>query len=363
MQHLCAVHAALNLTHNRYRLLTDFFGVDNWKTVWNASLKDLVAAGLDKRSLEKFITNRPKVDSNKIMDQLAGVSAQIMTISDANYPLSLKHIYNPPAVLFYRGDWDDSWLPGIAVVGSRKISSYGKRALERVVTPVVQSGVTIISGLAYGTDFLAHELAIKNGGKTIAVLGNGIDHVYPQSFANFAQNMLDTKQGIVFSEYLPGTPTRPENFPQRNRIVSGLAKAVLLVEAAERSGSLITGQLALEQGKDVFAIPGDIFSPTSEGTNRLIARGEAQACVDGQLLLEQLGLKQKNAVQTSMRTALPLSELERNILELLQAANTMHMDDLSRQLSLRSPEVSAQISLLELKGLVKHLGQQMYGVA
>lgn len=363
MIYLCALHAALNLTHNRYRILTGFFGKNNWESIWNASLKDLVEAGLDKRSIEKFLTNREKVDFVKVFDQIQACGAKILTFDAADYPLSLKHIYNPPAVLFYRGDWDESWLPGIAVVGSRKISAYGRRSLEHIVKPVIEAGVTIISGLAYGTDFLSHELAIQNKGKTIAVLGNGIDHVYPRSFEGFAQSMVDESLGVIFSEYLPGTQTKPENFPQRNRIVAGLSKAVLLVEAAEKSGSLITGVLALEQGKDVFAIPGDIFSHTSKGTNGLIARGEAQACVSGDLLLEQLGIQRKTVVQTSMRTALPLNDLERNILETLQTANTLHIDDLGRMLSLSSPQVSSQLSLLELKGLVKHLGQQLYGVA
>lgn len=362
MLYLSAVHAALNLTHNRYRTLTSFFGEDNWETIWNTSLKDLAAAGLDKKGIERFLTRKKKIEPQKISDQLKSVDAKVMTIGSSDYPISLKHIYNPPAILFYRGVWDENWLPGLAVVGSRKITSYGKRALEKILTPVVQAGVTIISGLAYGTDFLAHELTIKNGGKTIAVLGNSIDYVYPSSFANFAQNMVNNSQGIVFSEYVPGTPTSPENFPQRNRIVAGLAKSVLIIEAAEKSGSLITGVLALEQGKDVFAVPGDIFSNQSKGTNRLIVRGEAQACISGDLLLEQLGLADKKPAQTSMRTALPLSEPERKILELLQSANTLHLDDLGRQTSMNSPEVSAQVSLLELKGLVKHLGRQVYGV-
>jgi DNA processing protein len=362
MLYISAVHAALNLTHNRYRALTAFFGEDNWETIWNASLKDLAAARLDKKGIERFLTRKKKIEPKKITDKLRSVDAKVMTIGDVGYPLNLKHIYNPPAILFYRGDWDDSWLPGLAVVGSRKITSYGKRALEKILTPVVQAGVTIISGLAYGTDFLAHELAINNNGKTIAVLGNSIDSVYPSSFANFAQNIVESKQGIIFSEYAPGTPTNPEHFPQRNRIVAGLAKSVLIIEAAEKSGSLITGTLGLEQGKDVFAVPGDVFSNQSKGTNGLIVRGEAQACVSGKALLEQLGLAPKSVVQTSMRTALPLSESERNILELLQIANTLHLDDLGRQATMTSPEISAQISLLELKGLVKHLGRQVYGL-
>ena len=359
-QYLLAVHKAVNLTHLRYRFLTRFFHGD-WKKVWKSKIKDWQAAEIDKAGIEKFFSNRNKVDPVKVVEQLGQCGAKCLFIEDEMYPLPLKHIYNPPVVLFYRGQFDDSWFPSISVVGSRKVSSYGKRALARIVSELVQQQITIVSGLAYGVDTLAHKVAIEHSAKTIAVLGSAIDNLYPAANRTFAEQFLADGTGVIFSEYFPGTQTRAEHFPQRNRIVAGLSKATIIIEAAAKSGSLITAKLALEQGKEVFAVPGEIFASNSAGTNGLIARGEAQLAYSGGQILQHMGLDRALQHARQAQKLIPTSGLEGQILELFQDQDKIHINDIVRQSGLPVTSVGANLSLLEIKGFLRHLGESVYG--
>jgi len=245
------------------------------------------------------------------------------------------------------------------VVGSRNISSYGKRALESLVGEIAQKGITIVSGLALGADIFAHKVALENGARTICVLGNGIDFLYPTQNRAFGAKLLAENKGAVLSEFLPEIEARPEHFPIRNRIVSGLSRATLVIEAREGSGSLITAQLANDQGKDVFAVPGDIFAPNSTGTNQLIANGEATAVFSAQQILETFGLKNLSA-QKNTRKILPATGIEVEILRLFGDEHQCHIDDLIRQSALSGSVLGANLAIMELKGFVKHIGNQVY---
>jgi DNA processing protein len=356
---LIAVHRAMNVTFLRYQALDAFFASD-WEAVFRASLKDFQECGVDKKGMEQFFTRRGDVVPEQEIEKIKKCGAQILLLGEENFPAQLAHIPSPPVILFLRGELHSDDFPSLSVVGSRNISSYGKRALESIVSTVAQKGITIVSGLALGADTIAHRVAVKNGARTICVLGNGIDSLYPAQNRAFGEKLLAENKGAVISEFLPEVEARPEHFPIRNRIVAGLSSATLVVEAQEKSGSLITAQLANDQGKEVFAVPGEIFSPNSAGTNQLLLNGEAAPALSGEQILDVFGItnlsEQKNA-----RRNLPTTGIESEILRLFGDEHRMHVDDLIRDSELAGPAIGAHLSIMEIKGLVKHLGNHVYG--
>jgi DNA processing protein len=357
-KYLIATHRALSLTFIRYQKLKVFFESD-FEKAWKASIKDLQAADLDTRSIEKFLTNRPKVDPDKELAKLEQCGAQILVYGMPQYPKSLENIYNPPVLLFARGELKETDFPAIAVVGSRKVSPYGRRAAELVVGELARSGITIVSGFAYGIDTLAHKIAVENGARTIAVMGCGIDQIYPQSNQSFGLDLIHNNTGVILSEYLPGTEPIPENFPVRNRIVAGISRAILVVEAAKKSGSLITAELGVEMGRDVFAVPGEIFSKNAEGTNNLIVKGMASPTISGAQMLEELGLQQIAAHKEAKKN-IPTTGTEQALLDLFEKADQMDLNEIIRQANVPNSVVISTVAILEIKGLVKHLGRQIY---
>jgi DNA processing protein len=228
-------------------------------------------------------------DSEKIHEQIRQYKTNditVITIFDKQYPHFLKEIYQPPWALFTKGEL--SLLekePKLAVVGSRQATQYGKNAIRQIFPPLIDNGVLIVSGLARGIDALAHEAAIKNGGKTIAVIAGGIYHIYPKENMNLALEMMKTQ--LVISEYPPDTKPLRWQFPSRNRIISGLSRGTLIIEAKRKSGSLITANYAVNEGRDVFALPGSIFNPCSAGTNDLIQQG-AKLIMSAEDILEEI---------------------------------------------------------------------------
>ena len=241
----------------------------------------------------------------------------------------------------------------LAVVGTRKMSSYGRQALKQLIPPLVQAGVTIVSGLAYGVDACAHEIALKHGGSCVAVLGCGVDIAYPASHERLMEQILSSG-GALVSEQPLGMKPRPQFFPARNRIISGLSQAVLIVEAQQRSGSLITAQFALEQNRDVYAVPGSIFSSCQRGTNELIAQG-ARPVLDAESFLSELGLSASIGA-----SELPLleTEAEQRIFQAL--AEPLSRASLSERCALSVSELSVGLSRLELKGLIFRGRDQLY---
>ncbi|MCF7831053.1 DNA-processing protein DprA [Candidatus Gracilibacteria bacterium] len=288
LKFLLATHRALNLTPTRFQKLQLYFK-DDWEKVFKAQITELQQAGLDPKGIEKFLTSRENIIPYKEKERVDKCGAQVLIYGQDNYPENLKNIPFPPVILFLRGHLQEEDCPCISVVGSRDISSYGEMAIQNIVAKIAQKGITIVSGLAIGADTLAHRMALEHGARTIAVLGSGIDDIYPVRNKELAENFLRYGQGAILSEYLPGTPIRPENFPLRNRIISGLSQATIVIEAKEKSGSLITAQTAIDQGKEVFAVPGSIFAENSKGTNQLILWGGVHPALSGEQILEQLG--------------------------------------------------------------------------
>ncbi|MCF7917649.1 DNA-processing protein DprA [Candidatus Gracilibacteria bacterium] len=352
------VHRAMNITMIRYKKFQKFFG-NNWKRIFNASLQDFQKADIDGRGIETFFSNRDKVDPEKEWKLLQQCQARILIYGQAGYPISLQNIPSPPAVLFVRGEIKNSDFPSISVVGSRRISSYGRRVVEHIVGEIAQSGITIVSGLALGTDMLAHQEALRNNARTIGILGSGIDRITPIQHRKFAEKFLDEGRGAIVSEYLPGVEPRPEHFPVRNRLIAGISRATVVIEAAERSGSLITANLALEQGRDTFAVPGEIFSKNSAGTNQLLLEGTASPALSGLQILQHLNLGDIPFQKKIQRDIQPTG-IEAEILELFGAENRMHINDLMQKSSLPASTISSNIALMEIKGMIQNIGNQIY---
>jgi DNA processing protein len=333
----------------RFGRLLDRFG--SAEAAWNASLLDLAGAGLDRRAVESFGKLRAAVDPEAEWQKLERQGISLVILDDPAYPAALREIPDPPPVLYLRGELSpaDDWA--IAVVGTRRASPYGRQATERIVADVARAGVTIVSGLARGIDTHAHSAALAAGGRTIAVLGSGLDRIYPDENRKLAEQIAGS--GAVLSEYPLGTPPDATNFPRRNRIVSGLARATLVVEADYKSGAMITATQAAEQGRDVFAVPGSIFNPLSAGPHQLIREG-ARVVTDASDILEELHL---TAVveQRATREALPADPTEAALLRLLSHEPT-HVDDLTRSARLPSATVTSTLTILELKGLARQLG-------
>ncbi|MDL2281392.1 DNA-processing protein DprA [Selenomonadales bacterium OttesenSCG-928-I06] len=266
--HLAALQTVPGIGSAKIKILLEYFG--SAKKAWHADSAELLSKSiLNEKVLSDFLAYRAKINVNKIAEEWYNKKINILTIYDKEYPSLLKHIKNPPYVLFYKGtclNFDKT----IAIVGSRKASDYGKNATKLLASQLAEAGVCVVSGAARGIDTASHEGALK-AGATIAVLGCGVDIAYPPENKNLLEAIAE--KGAIVSEYAPGTPPFSMNFPIRNRIISGLSRGVVVVEAGKKSGSLITADFALESGRDVFAIPGNIFSQISQGTNNLIKMG------------------------------------------------------------------------------------------
>jgi DNA processing protein len=340
----------------KFSRLEKHFG--SLESAWKASAGELKSAGLDARSVEAILAGRPKISLEAEMEKLESHQVRVLTWKDAAYPARLKEIYDPPPVLYVRGSLlpEDEWC--LAVVGTRRASVYGRQVTEEIVADLARTRITTASGLARGIDSIAHRAAMDAGGRTMAVFASGLDIVYPGENASLAREI--TEQGALLSEYPLGTRPRADNFPRRNRIMSGISLGVLVVEAGESSGALITARFALEQNREVFAIPGSILSPASRGTNHLIQEGAklVRNCTD---ILEELNL-QVAAQQLEMKELLPADETESLLLRHLSAEPT-HIDEVCRQSGLPISAVSSTLAMMELKGMVKQLGSMNYILA
>jgi DNA processing protein len=337
----------------RLQALRDHFG--DLSVAWQAPADALQSAGLSPRLAEKVVQIRAGLNLDKFMSRMAAQGIQVLTWEDELYPKRLKEIDQPPPVLYMRGEMrpDDFW--SVAVVGTRRVSAYGRQVADELAMFLANSGVTIISGLARGVDAIAHQAALKAGGRTIAVLGCGVDRIYPPEHIQLAEKMIAS--GAIMSDYAPGTPPDASNFPPRNRIISGLSMATVVVEAGETSGALITAQFAIDQGREVFAVPGNILAPQSKGTNRLIAEG-AHPLLSAQDLLDVLDLRRVTE-QREVQKILPGNETEEKLLRVL-THEPMHMDDIRNQTGLPIERVSATLVMMELKGLVRQVGGMNY---
>jgi len=333
--------------------LESHFG--NMAAAWQANPGELSHAGLDKGSVNAIVNGRPKISLEAEMEKLERHGVKTFTCRDEGYPARLKQIYDYPPILYVKGTIlpQDEWC--LAIVGTRKATVYGRQAAEEIAADLARNKITIVSGLARGIDSIAHRGALEAGGRTIAVFGCGLDIVYPSENASLAQTITDN--GALLSEFPLGAEPRRENFPLRNRIMSGLSLGVLVVEAGDTSGAMITARLALEQNREVFAVPGSILSPTSRGTNNLIQEG-AKLIRDYTDILEELNLRAV-AHQIEVKEVIPASDTESLLLKQL-SAEPIHIDEVCRSSGLPIATVSSTLAMMELKGMVRQVGTMNY---
>jgi DNA processing protein len=337
----------------RLRALLEYFG--SLAMAWEAPAEALAAAGLSAKIIENLQTTRRQINLENYLMGIDKKGIQVLTWEDQAYPARLKEIEQPPPVLYMRGTLtaEDHWA--VAVVGTRRTSSYGKQVAEELGTYLAENGVTVVSGLARGIDSIAHSAAVKAKGRTIAVLGSGVDCIYPPEHQPLAAKIIT--QGCLLSDYPPGSPPDSINFPARNRIISGLSLATVVVEAGDTSGALITATFAAEQGRDVLAVPGNIFSPQSKGTNRLILQG-ARPLLVMQDVLEVLNLTQISQHQAA-RQVLPADATEARLLQIL-GYDPLYIDEICSQSGLSIEKVSAALAMMELKGMTRQVGGMSY---
>jgi DNA processing protein len=337
--------------------------------VLTASPRQLAAAGLKPETIEEVRGGEALAKALVELERLESLGIDLLVLSDEDYPSLLREIHDPPIVLYLRGAWREALQqPCLAMVGSRRSSSYGGNAAQSLARELAGSQVTIVSGLARGIDAAAHRGALEVGGRTIAVVGTGLERTYPPEHRRLAEEIV-AGSGAILSEFPLGTPPLPQNFPYRNRILSGLSFGVLIVEAAEHSGSLITARLATEQGRDVFAVPGNITSQTSFGPNYLIKDG-AKLIQCGRDILEELPRSLRDARlgsgdlptsdsdgATAQREfdAILLSEDERRIMELLSPDAPAHIDQLLLSSGFSPSTMMAVLLALEMKDRILQL--------
>lgn len=337
----------------KIRALIEQFG--NLEAAWQAGVPALQQSGLDKRSLQNLLEARGSLDLDRELAKLDAAGVQALNWDDVDYPSRLREIADPPPLLYVRG----SLLPvddfAVALVGTRKATAYGKEVARLLATGLARNGITVISGLARGIDLVAHQAALDAGGRTIAVLGCGVDIIYPPEARRISEEIV--QHGALLSDYPLGTRVDAKNFPPRNRIISGMTLGTVVVEADFSSGALITASFALDQDRDVFAVPGSIHSKASHGTNKLIQQGaKLVTCVED--ILEELQLE--HAVQQQeIRANLPEDETERTLWNAL-SQEPLHVDDLRRALDLPVSTISSTLILMELKGLARHIGGMSY---
>ena len=352
-----SLHRVSGMGRVRFAALEAHFGV--LSAAWAAPESELRAAGLDDRTVQSILKTRENTIPEEEMERLERYNVQVLTWHDAGFPAHLKDIYDVPPVLYVRG----SYLPqddlSVAVVGTRRATAYGREVTQDLAWDLAKSGITVVSGLAKGIDAVGHHTALRAGGRTIAVLACGLDMVYPSDHVSLARDIMEN--GALLSDYPLGMRPRAEYFPRRNRIMSGISMGTLVIEGEETSGALITARLALEQNREVFAVPGSILAAKSRGPNLLLQRGEAKPVLHAEDILEEFNLSQAVAQLGLPETPVDLGPEQALVMRLLNRT-PRHIDEIYRDAGISMPQVSSTLALLELQNLVRQVGGMHYVV-
>ncbi len=355
MKYLNALNRIEGIGAQKMRLLVGFFG--SAEAAWKADFPDLEKSGIGKAAAAKVIEQRKNIDPDAEWEKMQKENIRLIDWESSDYPILLREISNPPYLLYARGNLDLNSAPIISIVGSRKYTQYGKQVAENFSRELARAGIIVASGMAIGIDSFAHRGALNAGGKTVAVLADSLDneHLHPRINFNMSQEILEN--GLLLSEYAVPTESLPVLFPARNRIVAGLSMGTLIIEAGEKSGSLITATLALEFNREIFAVPGPIFSPQSFGTNDLIKKG-AKVVTSIRDILEELNL---GKIEKSNQSFLKIPEnKEEEILLKILSTDPLHIDNIAKISKLGTVSVLSNLTLMELKGWVRNIGGQNY---
>lgn len=374
LKYWVALNGIPHLGAARFRRLEGYFG--SLEDAWRAGEPQLREAGLDWRTAQEVVAARNGLDPESGMEELARSGVRAASWNCDDYPRRLREIHDPPPVLYYLGDLLSEDELSVAVVGTRNPTAYGREAATVLSRDLAAAGITIVSGLALGIDGVAHRAALDCGGRTIAVVAGGLDTVYPRAHADLFRRMQEC--GAVVSEHRLGVRPDARNFPRRNRLISGMTLGTLVVEAGEGSGTRWTVQQALEQDREVFCVPGSIFSPASRFTNRLIKEG-AKLVAEYTDILEELNLpeipersaplearqvtlemEQENQIEESEDGDLEGLEAEESALVARLGGEPVHVDDLCRETGIPIATITSMLTLLELKGKVAQVGSMHY---
>lgn len=339
----------------RLLLLVQTFG--DLSGAWHADESRLRSAGLDRETTANLLQTRAKIDLAAEMAKIEQAGARLLTPEDEDYPALLKRSDDPPITLYVRGRLTAADALALAIVGTRRATSYGRDSATFFARELAQQGVTIVSGLAHGIDAAAHRGALDAGGRTIAVMGCGVDRVYPADHSDLAQQIA--QNGALISEFPMGSKPEARHFPRRNRVISGISLGVLVVEAPEKSGALITADFAAEQGRDVFAVPGHIFNHAAAGTNRLIQDGAKLVTTVDDILDELNIARHEVEARTLSQRIAPSGEHERALMAFLHP-EPLHVDELVRRSGFPAADVMSTLTLLELQGFVEGDGRGGY---
>jgi len=352
LYHVILLLSVPGIGHAKVRMLVNKFG--SAQNVFKASRPALVATeGFDQKTADKIL-NAQRSSKSLVRDQLKWIEqyqVSVTSIWDNDYPESLRNIYDPPALLFVRGGFDDCDRYAVAIVGTREATSYGRMMAETLAKELALRGITVVSGLARGIDTHAHTAALQSGGRTIAVLGSGVDVIYPPE--NFKLAMDIAAHGAVISDYPMKTTPEAVNFPGRNRLISGLTMGTVIVEAGEKSGALITAEYATEQNREVFAVPGNATTRQAKGPNRLIKQG-AKMVENVDDILQELESKLRPSVRSAVVRLPDMNIQEKIIFDSLLTEPT-HIDYISKQTQLTVNETLSHLLNLELLGVVRQL--------
>ena len=355
-QYLIALTRIPLLGPARLKRLLDHYA--DLSQAWTAPAPELLALGFSEQETAEIIEKRQQINPAEEMERLEKSGISFVVLGQADYPALLAQIYNPPPVLYYRGSLAGLQAPCLGVVGARKHTAYGQQVVSKIIGDLVSAGMTIVSGLALGIDALAHQATLDNHGLTAAVLGSDLswDNIGPKTNYRLAEKILDSG-GCLLSEFALGISANRSTFPQRNRLISGLSRGVLVVEASGNSGSLITANYALEQGRDVFAVPGNIFSDYSMGTNNLIKKG-AKLIMSAADIIEEFDWLALPQI-TQAKNENPLTEMEALVLDQL-STEPLHLDKIVQVCNIKINVLSSLLMMLTIKGLAKDIGGGNY---
>lgn len=341
----------------RANLLLDHFG--SAENIWNAAPSALRSLhGIGEKTIDQLLSFRTEEQLNDWIIEMEEKDISFYSYRHPKYPRLLREITDPPLGIYVRGDLPDDDIDTVAIIGARKCSRYGATVAYQIAKDLGKTNVIVVSGMARGIDSEGHRGILDGGGKTIAVLGCGVDICYPSENEGLMQRIIEN--GCVISEFPPGMPAVPKNFPSRNRIIAGLSKMVVVVEAGKKSGTIITADMALDYGRDVFVVPGNVTSALSYGTNELIKQG-CPIITEGNDILMALGIayKEEEKIKFKIKTAENISAEEQEVYSLIEN-EPISAETLCRRLHKNIQDVQYILSLLELSGYIKKIPQAGY---
>ncbi|NCA94163.1 MAG: DNA-protecting protein DprA [Sphingobacteriia bacterium] len=355
MIYLNALNKIPGIGPQKMKLLMNRFG--DSKKVWESDLSEIMAGGINEKLAQIIIRERVRINPELEWEKLTRENIRLIDFDSPDYPRLLKEIPSAPYLIYYKGDYDFNSRPLLAIVGSRKFTTYGQQVALSLARDLAGAGITVVSGMALGIDTFAHRGALEAGGQTLAVLGSSLEDSFIGPRTNFNLSRQIIANGALLSDYPPGTQATAQTFPARNRLMAGLTTGTIVVEAAQQSGTLITANMALDFNREVFSVPGNIFSPVSQGTNSLIKQG-AKIITGVNDILEELNLtdfRQEKKIQE----IIPASKEEEIILQIL-SNEPQHIDRIIKLSKINTSIVSSTLIILEMKGYIKDMGGQNY---